>query len=572
MKKLALIAGWLALTTGFISLLLYIVLPDLKILSASLAVVCLINTVYFGIAEGPKLKRSLSSRSALYGANTLALTAIFMGILIFANLLTIRHKHRFDFTEGGYFTLAPQTKKLVSSLPREVKLTAFFQTESPEKIAFTNLIAGYLEETDKIKLQYVDPDKNPAVTNQYGVTTYGTVTLESGTRETRIQNASEESITNALLKVTRDEQKLIYFLEGHNESKISNDDNLGYSTAKKNLEQDGFIVKPLLLLKSGEVPKDASVLVIPGPKKPLQDEEKEIIENYLNSGGAVFLLIDPKSSSGMETFLKKWGIEPGDNVVIDPMSKLFGGDFAAPVVNQYTAHEITNNFALATIFPTISSVQGVPVAGITTTELLKTSANSWAESDFNSETVDYNEDRDIKGPVSVSVIATKILGETNPGISDHGISDHGISDHGISDHEISNHETSDHEISDPEIFDPEISDAKVSDPETSDTLKSAAEHEKNKPSLKATLLVIGDSDFSNNRYTNFSGNGDFFLNAVSWLAEEEQLISIRPKERKNTPIQMTQSIGSTIFIMGIIVFPGLIAAMGIRIWWRRRRL
>jgi ABC-type uncharacterized transport system involved in gliding motility auxiliary subunit len=90
--------------------------------------------------------------------------------------------------------------------------------------------------------------------------------------------------------------------------------------------------------------------------------------------------------------------------------------------------------------------------------------------------------------------------------------------------------------------------------------------------LTATLLAVGDSDFSNNRYINFSGNGDFFLNAISWLAEEEQLISIRPKKRKNTPIQMTQSLGSAIFIMGIIVFPGLIATVGIRIWWRRRRL
>ncbi len=523
MKKLAPIAGWLTLTTGFIALFLYVVLPDLKALYVSLAVVGLINAIFFVVAKGPELKRDLSSRSALYGANTLILTAIFMGILIFVNLLAFRHKHRFDFTEGGYFTLAPQTKKVVSNLPREVKLTAFFQTESSEKIAFTNLIAGYLEETDKIKLHYVDPDKNPAMTKQYGVTTYGTLTLESGTKETKVQNSSEENITNALLKVTRDEQKVIYFLEGHNEGQISNDDDLGYTTAKENLEKDGFIVKPLLLLQSGEIPKDASVLVIPGPKKPLQDEEKTILENYLNSGGAIFMLIDPQSAPGMETFLKKWGIELGNNIVIDPVSKLFGGDFAAPVVNQYTIHEITSNFVLATIFPIIRSVHAVPVAGITTTELLKTGANSWAESNFNlGETVSYDEGKDIKGPVPVSVIAIKELGETSP--------------------------------------------------ENPSTPESNTEPKENKPSLKATLLVVGDSDFSNNRYTNFSGNGDFFLNAVSWLAQEEQLISIRPKERKNTPIQMTQSMGSAIFIMGIFVFPGLIAAIGIRIWWRRRRL
>ena len=308
-----------------------------------------------------------------------------------------------------------------------------------------------------------------------------------------------------MLKVTRDEQKVIYFLEGHNEREINRNDNEGYATAKKNLEQDGFIVKTLLLLQSGKIPKDASVLIIPDPKKPLQDEETKIIDNYLSEGGAVFMLIDPKSSPRVETFLKKWGIELGENIVIDPMSKLFGGDFAAPVVNQYTAHEITSDFVLATIFPTIRSVREVPVSGITTTELLKTGVNSWAESDFGSGSVSYDEDKDTKGPISVSVISIKTPDE-------------------------------------------------------------------NRPSLKSTLLVVGDADFANNRYTNFSGNGDFFLNAVSWLAEEEQLISIRPRERKNTPIQMTQSLGNTIFIMGIIIFPGLIAAIGVRIWWRRRRL
>ena len=509
MKKFAPIAGWLSLIVGFISLFLYVVLPELKSVSASLALVCLINGIFYVIAKGPELKKSLSSRSALYGANTLVLTSIFLGILIFVNLLAFRHKHRFDFTEGGYFTLAPQTIKFISSIPREVNLTAFFQTESPEKIAFTNLISGYLEETDKIKLKYIDPDKNPSVTKQYGVATYVTLVLESGTKETKIQNTTEENITNALLKVTRDEQKTIYFLEGHNESRISSLENEGYAAAKQNLEQDGFIVKPLLLLQSGEIPKDASVLVVAGPKKPLQNEEQKAIENYLNSGGAVFMLIDPKSSSKMRPFLKKWGIELGDDIVIDPMSKLFGGDFAAPVVNQYTAHEITSDFVLATIFPIIQSVRSTPVMGITTTELLKTGSNSWAELDFNSGTVNYDEGKDIKGPVSVSVIAVKELNESP---------------------------------------------------------------NKNKPTLKATLLVVGDSDFANNRYTNFSGNGDFFLNAVSWMAEEEQLISIRPRERKSTPIQMTQSLGNAIFIMGIILFPGLIATVGIRIWWRRRRL
>ena len=517
MEKFAPISGWLTLVFGFAALFFYIVLPDLKPLILSLAALSISNGAFFLFAEGTSIKKFFSSRAGQHGTNTVILTSVFLGILIFTNLLIYRHKNRFDFTEGNLFTLAPQTKKFVADLPREVKLTAFYQIETAEKAAFTNLIAGYLEETEKIEVTYVDPDKNPAVTKQYGVTTYGTIVLESGSKETKIQSATEENLTNALLKVTRDEQKVIYFLEGHGENQIDSEENEGYQTAKKNLEQDGFIVKPLLLLQTGDVPEDASALVIAGPRKPIQKEEQDALQSYLEKGGAVMVLADPKAKHGMEPFLKNWGVELGGNIVIDPMSKLFGGDFAAPVVNQYTVHEITSDFVLATIFPIIQSVTAIPSSKIETVELLKTSANSWGESDFESGTVKFNEESDIKGPVPVAVVATKFLES-----------------------------------------------------------KKAAEESKNpkdeKRQLKATLVVIGDSDFSNNRYTNFSGNGDFFLNTVSWLAEEENLISIRPKEKKNTPIHLTSSWGSAIFVLGLLVFPGIVAGTGIRIWWRRRGL
>ena len=518
MKKFAPISGWLTLVFGFAALFFYIVLPNLKPLIFSLTALSISNGTFFLFAEGTSIKGFFSSRAAQHGTNTIILTSVFLGIIVFTNLLIYRHKIRFDFTEGNLFTLAPQTKKFIANLPREVKLTAFYQIETPEKVAFTNLIAGYLEKTEKIQVTYVDPDKNPAITKQYGVTTYGTIVLESGSKETKIQNANEENLTNALLKVTRDEQKIIYFLEGHGESQIDSAENEGYQMAKKNLEQDGFRVKPLLLLQPAEVPKDASVLVIAGPKKPIQEEEQEAIQSYLEKGGAVMMLADPKSKHGMETLLKGWGIKLGENIIIDPLSKLFGGDFAAPVVNQYTAHEITSDFVLATIFPIVQSVKGVPSSKIETIELLKTSANSWGESDFEAGTVKFDQEFDLKGPVPVAIVATKVLQTNKPA------------------------------------------------EETEEPQKD----EKNQP--KTTLVVIGDSDFANNRYSNFSGNGDFFLNTVSWLAEEENLISIRPKEKKNSPIHLTSSWGSAIFILSLLVFPGIVAGTGIRIWWRRRSL
>ncbi len=522
MKKIAPIAGWMALFFVLSALFFYAVVPHQKTLIYSLAGVGLANGLFFAFADRAQIKKVLFSRTGQYGMNTLALVGVFLGIMVFINLLTHRHKHRFDFTEGGYFTLAPQTRKIVSNLPREVKLTAFFQTESPEKSDFQNLADAYLELSDKIKLSFVDPDKNPAITKQYGVTTYGTVALESGKQEAKIKTPNEEELTNAIVKVIKDEQKTIYFLEGHGERTITETEKEGYSTAKQSLEKDGFKVDKLLLMQSGEIPEDTGLLIIAGPEKPILPQEQKILNDYLNGGGSVLILTDPNSQSGLEEFLLDWGIVLKNDMVIDPLSKLFGGDFAAPVVSQYTVHEITRNFSLATIFPVLRSVSSKPTEGVEVTELLQTGPNSWAESDLSSSKVNFDEGIDRKGPVPVAAVAIK---------------------------EISGAEEPDQK------------------PEGDENQK-----QENKFAKKARLVVVGDSDFANNGYFRFSGNGDFFLNTASWLAQEENLISIRSKERKNSPLHLTRVDGSIIFILGTIVFPACVALAGIRAWWRRRRL
>lgn len=520
MKLWNAISGWVALLLGLSCLFIYIVAPNQTLAISSLGGIAGVNALIYIISARDAIKRGIKSRTAIYGMNTVILFCVFLGILIFANLLSSRHKHRFDFTSTGIFTLAPQTEKIVSNLPREVTMTAFFQGESPIKADFKNLMDGYRDLSDKITLSFVDPDKNPAIVKQYGITTYGTVVLESGKQETKVQNPTEESMTNAILKVTRDEKKKIYFLEGHGERDPDNTEGQGYSTTQKALERDGFTVEKLLLLQTANVPDDADVLVIAGPEKPVLPEEQKALEAFLQKGGSILLLLDPQTKSGLDEFLKHWGIGLQEDIVIDPMSKLFGGDYAAPVVSQYMIHDITKNFALPTIFPVLRSVTAKQTDGIEVDELLQTGENSWAEIDFTGKKVKFDEGMDQKGPVTIAVIASKkIASEEKP---------------------IQNAE------------------------ETQDSKKNSPK--------KGNLMVIGDSDFANNTYFNFSGNGDFFLNTTSWLAEEETLISIRPKERKDTPIHLTSDWGSAIFLMGTIIFPGVIVLAGIRNWWTRRRL
>ncbi len=523
MKQWIPIFGWLAILFGFAALFFYVVLPGQTILMGSLAAVAGINAVFFLVGGWDSIRRSLKTRTALYGMNAVVLVAVVLGILIFVNLLAFRHKHRFDFTESGVYTLAPQTKKIVSSLPREVTLTAFFRSDAPTKTKFENLIDGYLSLSDKIKLSFVDPDRNPAIVKQYGITTYDTVAFESGKQETKVQNPTEENLTNAFAKVIRDEKKTIYFLKGHGEKDIESKENQGYSAAKEALMKDGFEVKPLLLLQSGAIPDDASVLIVSGPEKPILPEEEKLIAEYLDKGGAVLLQADPKTEFGLTDLLEKWGVGLQQDIIIDPLSKLFGGDFATPVISQYTLHAITKDFGLDTVYPVLRSVTANEVEGIETTELMQSGQNSWAETDFDSKKVKFDQGVDRMGPVPVAVLASTKTGEEQPELP--------------------------------------AGHAPVDPPEKSPSGKP-----------KGRLLVIGDSDFASNGYFRAGGNGDFFLNAASWLAEEENLISIRPRERKDSPLQLTRASGSAMYILGLVVFPGLVVLAGVRNWWRRRRL
>ncbi|UCD12095.1 MAG: Gldg family protein [Nitrospinaceae bacterium] len=517
MKRIAPFAGWAALFLLFSALFFYIAVPHEKEVILPLTVAGVIFALSFAFAKREALKRGMKTRSALMGLNSAALTAILLGILVFVNLIADRHKHRFDTTETGAFTLAPQTVKIVQNLPREVKITAFFQTQAPEKADFRDLIEGYLGLSDKISVTYVDPDKSPSITKRYGVTTYGTVALESGAQETKVKEANEENLTNALLKISKDEKKKIYFLTGHGEKDLKDAQGPGYSTAKSLLMQDAYEVEELLLLQTAVVPDDAALLVAAGPEKPISPQEQAAIETYLDQGGAMFLLVDPQSSFGMEETLARYGIGLREDIVIDPVSKLLGGDFAAPVISQYVTHDITRDFKLATIFPVSRTVRALPEEGVETLELLLTGESSWAENELDSTQVKFNEGKDEKGPVPVAVLASK-----------------------------------------------PVADAK--------TLPKPEGDEKAPEPPKGRLMVVGDSDFASNQYINFSGNGDFFLNTSSWLTDEKNLISIRPKSRKDTPIELTRAGGTVLFFLGMVVIPGCVALAGFRNWWRRRRL
>lgn len=460
----------------------------------------------------------LKKRAVKHGTNVFFLTLIVIGILALVNFISARHHRRFDLTEAKLFTLSDQTIKVISSLKDEVQVTAFFQEDKPEREKFDDLIKSYCYRSKKIKAKFIDPDKNLALTKEYDIKDYGTVVLKIGDQERRITEPSEEKLTNALIQISREETRVICFLQGHGEKAIDDEDMKGYSLARDKLKGEGYTVKELLLLKEGKVPDDCSVLVVAGAQKHLLPQEIMLIDGYCRQGGRSLFLMDPRDSPELSELLKEWGIELGMDLIIDQLSRLFGGDFAMPVVTEYEDHPITEAFrkggsVIPTFFPVARSVSlsSEIRKGLNAQALVKTSAGSWAFRGRPSQGIDIDPERDKKGPITLGVVVS----------------------------------------------------GKVNDEEKEMSSSPAAK--------ESLLVVFGDSDFATNQYFNFSGNGDLFLNSISWLAQEEELISIRSKKREASRFYITNRQGKLIFYLSVVILPVLIILTGTTIWWRRRR-
>jgi len=242
-----------------------------------------------------------------------------------------------------------------------------------------------------------------------------------------------------------------------------------------------------------------------GPTSEPFPNEVELIEGFLNKGGSAAIMLDPSPAASLAELMKKWSIDVGNNFVVDAsgVGRLFGAGPSIPLVTNYSAHQITERFKVMTFFPLVRSVAPAmpPVTGITVEPLLNSNERSWGESDMKSTQASMDEKTDLKGPVSLAVVATKDLGENK----------------------------------------------------------------------KARLVVYGDSDFASNQAFGLQGNGNLFLNTISWLAQDEGFISIRPKSPEDRRLTMTEAQGKLVSYVILLFLPIGVLVAGVSVWMKRRK-
>jgi gliding motility-associatede transport system auxiliary component len=501
-------------------------------LIAALALVLLHLVLRWDVVAG-----SLGRRQLKYGTNTFVLVVVVLGILGFLNYLLARHTKRFDLTKGQRYSLSDQTRKVLGGLKDDVKIT-YFQRQR-DMAQGQDRLKEYTALSPHLKVDFVDPVQSPAKAQAYDVRgPWPILVVEKGDKRERVSNDGEQDITNAIIKVNRQGKKTVCMLVGEGERSGEDSGERGFSGVKSSLTKSLYDVKDVLLMREKTVPSDCTVLVVAGPEKDLLPETTNAIRDYVKKGGKAFVMAEPELKEhypNLVALLKDWNLVAGNDVVVDVsgMGQLLGLSELAPLAMDYPYHAITQNFRLSTVFGAARSMSAGKgtVEGVSAQDLVKTSERSWAETDLTLRSpIKYDEGKDTKGPISLAAVAT-VKGPTPA---------------------------------------PSPTPSPASSPAPSPASSPSPSPAEEPKAPEGRVVAVGDSDFASNALLGIQGNQDFFLNAVAWLAEDADLISIRPKEPENQALFLSRQVQQNVAWLALVLLPGFFVVLGVVTWWRRR--
>ena len=543
--------GWIGSTLVFAAVLAWLVSPEQESLRRTLALAGLACIVLYGAGHWREVGRSFGRRQTRYGALAGTSILLVVAIVVALNYVLARQNQRWDLTAGGQYSLSDQTRQVLDTLAAPVRILVF--AREPDFPRFQDRLEGYAYRSSRVTIDYIDADRQPMLARQYDVQTYGTIVFEYEDRVERVDSDAEQDLTNALIKVVEGAQQTVYFLEGHGEKTHADSNRDGYSTVSAALELDNFEVDSLVLAQQGAIPDDATVVVAAGPQTDLLPGEIDALGAYLDRGGKLLLLLDPPvtgdepAPEGLLGLVRAWGIEVGTDVVVDAsgVGQLFGADASVPVAANYPFHPITERFNLLTAYPlarSVSAAAGRPDGRIAQS-FIETGPQSWQEADIDSLVtgqVELDEESgDRPGPVAIGMAVSAPA--PAPADAPDGAGEAGEED-----------------------------DAAQGSPADAPDGESDPEGGDDPAPPETRLAVIGDSDFASNAVVGIQGNRDMFLNTVNWLAQQENLISIRAREPEDRRLTLTASAQRRIFWLSVLLLPAAILGVGVYTWMSRR--
>lgn len=479
----------------------------------------------------------LKTRQAKSGAYMTVYVVVAVAILGAVNYLAVQYNKNYDATQGKLYSLSDQTLKVLSNLDRDVKIYYF-----DRKLQFPraqDMLTRYSNASTKVTVEYIDPDSKPEVAQAMNVRTYGTVFVEMGATREPADTFNEEDVTNAIIRAIKGKEKKACLLAGHGEAGPEDQQREGFSTAKQEIEGANYTIETISLLERPQIPSDCTLLIIAGPDNDYLEPEIDILRKYVEAGGRALFMLRYQKSPRLVELLASWGVRVNNDVVVDPtgIGQLFSGGPMVPSVGQYENHPISSAMRdVPTFFPMTRSVEpGEPVTHWNVSKLFSTLPDSFAtEEQPKDGKLGRNPEKERKGPIPVGAAAT---------------------------YEVPKPEGGPEAGADSTQQEQE----KPAEPGASGGEVPQADDEK-----EGRIVVLGTSDLARNSYLGMGGNLDLFLNTLNWLSSDEDLISIRPKQPDNTPLDASAAEMRRILLGTVFGLPLVIIVAGIRVWWMRR--
>ncbi len=456
-------------------------------------------------------------------------------IFLMINWISTRHWARYDLTKNKIYSLSDESKKVLSKLAKELEIYVLFNEKDAIFDELKELLKRYENFSKNIKVKFIDPEKNileaERLVKELGITQNNSIVVKAGERKKFIYGSElaeydytgmqwgqppqlknfkgEEALTTAILNVSEEKQIKIGFIKGHGEPSIEDYSEKGLSEVKEYLIKRNYNVEELNLLNLEEIPMDYSLMISTSPKYPFLEKELQMLSLYIEKGGSFLLALDPNFDE-VNKKISPTGFENFLNnfgIEIKPVLVL---DPSKAIPFFGAGYLYLDNFRFHKI---TDKMTGTPVLfplcmGLSTLE-----------------------------PKNKEYKTQIILETSNEGWGETNISAL------LKDGSVAKDEK---DLSGP------IGISIISEG-------------------KGKIFVVGDGDFYTNGQNKNLGNIVFFQNAVHYLAQKEELISIPPKPVERVAITLNASQMKKIFLVVIIIMPLLSIIAGVLVWRARRK-
>lgn len=467
--------------------------------------------------------------SAKQGLTATLIVLIGFALVVILQALVVRHDGRWDLTTEGRYSLSDHSLSVLKQLDKPVTVYAIFRKGTPDHERFTRLVRGANAVSNHINLVEVDPLFDVSLLRQVvqnenerergRIGEYGAVVLTTDTQRQRMDgNYTETAFINALIRLDAEKRIDVCWSVGHGERDFESQTTpSGMGLMAQRMQDQNYTIRPLRVLSEG-IPKECALLVVAGPQSDWLGTERDALASYIAFGGRALVLVDPVMQGidieGFTADFAQYGIRIGSDVVIEASAEHRQINAENEPLQLYydsslSIHPIVQMPDSLWAVLLARSVQwvGTESGGQVGRNLVESSAQSWAETDFQLDQPPTPDAEEEQGRIGLAAVV---------------------------------------EITEPR----QLVDAAPED-------------------ARGRLVVFGDSDFASNQLSSLARNGDFFLNAVAWLVGEESQLGQR-QEGEAEFLVLTGAQQGFSLLVSIVLVPGLCLALGVWVLIRRR--